>query len=203
MTRSAWWKYLWVWLVPAVLVVGNGVWLLGLRASVLGQGAQAVAQVRQKEEQVRELERVVRELSATRDRLARLRDELQRLRLEQMGSMRQRLVPFLHEVGSRAQKVGLFPERIAYAARQDSKSGLVHFTATYELNGSYEQLRTYVAELEALPQFVVIERLGLLGEDATSSTGIALQMVVGTYFSDWDRALLSQLGAREDTGADQ
>lgn len=201
MTRSAWWKYLWVWLVPATLVVANGVWLLGLRAAVLGSGAQAVAQVKQKEAQVKELERVVRELATTREKLARLREELDKLRLEQMGPMRERLVPFLTEVVLRAQKVGLFPERIAYAARQDSKSGLVHFTATYELAGSYEQLRRYMAELEAIPQFVVIERLGLRGEGASVSTDVALQMVVGTYFSDWDRALLQQLGAREESRA--
>lgn len=201
MNRSAWWKYLWVWLLPAGLVLANGFWLLALRSVVLGKGAQAVAQLKQKEAQVKELERVVQELSATRQRLSQLREELERLREQEMGAMRQRLVPFLQEVGMRAQKVGLFPERIAYAARKDSKSGLVHFTATYELTGSYEQLRRYMAELEAIPQFVVIERLGLRGESSAQSTDISLQMVVGTYFADWDQALLSQLGAQEAESA--
>lgn len=115
--------------------------------------------------------------------------------------MRERLVPFLQEVGMRAQKVALFPERIAYTARKDEKSGLVHFAATYELTGSYEQLRRYMAELESMPQFVVIERLGLRGEGSAQSTDISLQMVVGTYFSDWDEALLKQVGAQEAESA--
>lgn len=201
MNRSAWWKYLWVWLLPAGLVLANALWLFFLRAAVLGRGAEAVAQLKQKEAQVKELERVVQELSATRERLSRLREELSRLREQEMGPMRERLVPFLQEVGMRAQKVGLFPERIAYAARRDSKSGLVHFTATYELTGSYDQLRRYMAELEAIPQFVVVERLGLRGEGSSQSTDISLQMVVGTYFSDWDEALLREVGAKEAESA--
>lgn len=201
MNRSAWWKYVWVWLVPAGLVLANGLWLLVLRSAVLGRGAEAVAQLKQKEAHVKDLERMVRELSATQKRLSQLEEELSRLREQEMGPMRQRLVPFLQEVVLRAQKVGLFPERIAYAARKDSKSGLVHFTATYELSGSYEQLRRYMAELEAIPQFVVIERLGLRGEGSAQSTDISLQMVVGTYFSDWDQALLTQLGAQEAESA--
>ncbi|MGC8916409.1 MAG: type 4a pilus biogenesis protein PilO [Thermoanaerobaculum sp.] len=199
MSRSAWWKYLWVWLLPAAVVLANAVWLLGLRAAVLGKGAATVAELKDKETQVKELERAVRELSTTREKLSQLREELRRLREEEIGPMGDRLVPFLLEVGQRAQKVGLFPERIAYVARQDAKSGLVHFTATFELTGSYEQLRRYVAELEAIPQFVVIERLGLQGERGATSTGISLQMVVGTYFSDWDRALLARVGAKEET----
>ncbi|MEW5876501.1 MAG: type 4a pilus biogenesis protein PilO [Acidobacteriota bacterium] len=201
MNRSAWWKYVWVWLVPAALVLANGLWLLALRSAVLGRGAEAVAQLKQKEAHVKELERMVRELSETQKRLSQLQEELTRLREQEMGPMRQRLVPFLQEVVLRAQKVGLFPERISYAARKDSKSGLVHFTATYELTGSYEQLRRYMAELEAIPQFVVIERLGLRGEGSAQSTDISLQMVVGTYFSDWDQALLTQLGAQEASSA--
>lgn len=201
MNRSAWWKYLWVWLLPAGLVLANGFWLLALRSAVLGKGAQAVAQLKQKEAQVKELERVVHELTTAKKQLSQLREELERLRVQEMGTMRQRLVPFLQEVGLRAQKVGLFPERIAYAARKDSKSGLVHFTATYELTGSYEQLRRYMAALEAMPQFVVIERLGLRGESSAQSTDISLQMVVGTYFSDLDQALLVHVGAQEAESA--
>ncbi|MCX7895916.1 MAG: type 4a pilus biogenesis protein PilO [Thermoanaerobaculum sp.] len=197
MTRSAWWKYLWLWLLPTVLTVLNGLWLGGLRAAVLGRGAEVVARVREKEQQVKELERSVADLLATKTKLAQLREDLRLLRFEQMGSMRQRLVPFLLEVGERAQKNGLLPERISYAARQDSKSGLVHFTATYEVSGSYEQLRQYMADLEQMPQFVVIERLALRGDEQVRATDISLQMVVGTYFSDWDPALLERLGVEE------
>jgi Tfp pilus assembly protein PilO len=198
MTRSAWLKYLWTWLLPALGLLANGLWLFGLRSVVLGSGAKAVAQVQAKERQVKELEQTLRQLAATQERLSQVRQQLSRLRLEEMGSMRQNLVPFLAEVGERARKVGLFPQRIAYAAREEKKSRLVHFSATFELSGSYEQLRQYMSELENVPQFLVIERLGLRGEEVARSTDISMQMVVGTYFSDLDRQLLQKLGVQEE-----
>ena len=39
-SRSAWVRLWWVWLVPAVLVAGNAVWLLGVRSTLLGRGSQ-------------------------------------------------------------------------------------------------------------------------------------------------------------------
>jgi|YNPNPStandDraft_1061719.scaffolds.fasta_scaffold07990_6 Tfp pilus assembly protein PilO len=197
MSRSAWRKYLWVWLVPALVLLLDGLWLFGFRSTVLGRGASVVQQVREKEQQRRELERAVAQLAATKERLRALEEDLKRLRGEEMGTMRARLVPFLLEVGERTRRAGLFPERIGYSVAQDKKSGLVHFAATFELSGSYEQLRQCVRELEQAPQFLVIERLGLRGEELATRSEIALQMVVGTYFADMDRKLLAELGAEE------
>lgn len=201
MTRSAWWKYLWVWSLPAVLVVANLVWVFGLRQTLLGYGANIDEQLRKKQLEVRELEKVVSELESTKAKLAQLQQELVELREKKMGSMRERLVPFLATVGERVRKAGLFPERISYRANQDKKSGLVHFTATFEVTGSYEQLRRCIEELEQVPQFLVIERLALQGEDVPRSTDISLRMVVGTYFSDFDAELLRQVGAKEKNDA--
>ncbi len=201
MTRSAWLRYLWLWLAPTLLAAVNAAWLFSLRGLVLGKGASVVDQVRAKEQQVRELERSLRELEATHQALKQLQQQLARLRLEEMGPMREQLLPFLQAVGERTRQAGLFPERISYVAREEKKSGLVHFAATFELAGSYEQLRQCIAGLEHVPQFLVIERLGLQGEDTARSTNIAMQMVVGTYFSDLDRQLLQQLGATEEARA--
>jgi len=201
MSRSAWRKYLWVWLAPSLVLLLDGLWLFGFRSAVLGRGASVVHQVREKEQLCKELERAVAQLAATKARLQALEEELRRLRGEEIGTMRVRLVPFLLEVGERVRRAGLFPERIGYTVTRDKKSGLVHFAATFELSGSYEQLRQCVRELEQAPQFLVIERLGLRGEELATRSEIALQMVVGTYFADLDRKLLAELGAEEASSA--
>lgn len=201
MTRSAWWKYLWVWSLPGVLVIVNLLWVFVLRQTLLGRGANIDEQLREKEREVRELEKVVSELESAKAKLAQLQQELVELREREMGSMRERLVPFLTTVGERVRKTGLFPERISYSANQDKKSGLVHFTATFEITGSYQQLRQCIGELEQVPQFLVIERLAMQGDDVARSTDISLRMVVGTYFSDLDPELLRQVEAQEKADA--
>lgn len=196
-TRNPWLQLWAVWIVPALLVVANAVWLGGLRGAALGRGSMLARQVREVEEQVSTLERQKRTLSETRQAVDDLDRRLSALRDGQLGSMRQRLVPFLVDVVQRGSEAGLAPKRIGYQARDDEKSGLVHFSATYELEGSYEKIRQYIGLLEASPQFVVVERLELRGVEDASALEIKVRLGVGTYFFDRDSELMRQLGVGE------
>ncbi len=192
--RNAWLQFWPAWAIPAVLVVANAVWLGGVRGAVLGRGSLLSRQVREAEEQVRRLERQLESLEAAKRESDALRQRLTGLREERLGSMSSRLVPFLVDVVRRAGDAGLASERIAYQVRPDEGSGLVYFSATYELQGSYEQIRNYIGLLEASPQFVVIERLELRGVEDASALTVTVRLGVGTYFYDLDRALLARLG---------
>lgn len=192
------WLHLWaVWTVPGVLVIANALWLGGLRGAVLGRGSILARQVREAEEQVVALEKQTLALNETRLAVDELSVRLSALRDGQLGSMRQRLVPFLVDVVQRASEAGLASERIGYQARDDEESGLVYFSATYELEGSYEKIRRYIGLLEASPHFVVIEKLELRGLEDASALEIKVRLGVGTYFYDRDRELMQQLGVGE------
>jgi len=195
--RSPWLRYWVAWAVPGLVTLLNFVWLAGMRSALLGRGSYLARQVSQTEEQVRRLEGQRASLSETRDSLAALRGRLNDLREKQLGSMSDRLVPFLVDVVKRAADAGLASERIGYQASVDNKSGLVLFTAAYELNGTYERIRQCVHLLEASPQMVVIERLDLKGQEDASSLDVSVRMTVGTYFFDLDRELMEKLGVTE------
>jgi len=195
--RSPWLRFWVAWAVPGLVTVLNIVWLAGMRSTLLGRGSYLTRQVNEAEEQVRRLEGQVASLSETRESLAALRGQFSDLREKQLGSMGGRLVPFLADVVKRAADAGLASERISYQASVDNKSGLVLFSAGYELNGSYEQIRQYVHLLEASPQLVVIERMDLKGQEDASSLEISVRMTVGTYFFDVDRELMKKLGVTE------
>jgi Tfp pilus assembly protein PilO len=200
--RSAWLKLWYVWVPPALLLLVNVVWLAGLRGTVLGRGLLLAGQVSDVRAEVRKLEVQLQHLEGTDKSLGELQANLDELRGQRLASMRERLVPFLTDVVRRTQEAGLQPERITYAAEKQGKSGLVHFTASFGVKGSYEQIRRCVFLLESSPQFVLLGSLGLRGDESTSSLDVAVQLSVGTYFSDLDERLLKQLGVNEVAGGE-
>ncbi len=190
------WFALWpVWAVPAVLVVANGLWLGGVRGALVGRSSLLARQVRDAEATVARLEREAATLEEARRASGELEERLAALRGGAIGSMKARLVPFLKDVVERGQEAGLANERISYQVRSDEDTGLTYFAATYELEGTYEAIRTYIGLLERSPQFVVIDRLDLRGTDDASALTVKVRLTVGTYFFDLDRELLATLDA--------
>jgi hypothetical protein len=195
--RSAWWQRWYLWVVPLFVVVLNGVWLLGLRGAVLGRGSLLATQAERLQADVSRLRAHDARLQHTHKALGTLQDDLVRLRGKELGSMQARLVPFLLDVVRRAEEAGLQPERISYRASTEKKSGLIHFAATYGVSGTYEQVRRCINLLETSPQFVLIERLALRGDETASSLDVGVQVTVGTYFSEMDEHLMKNLGVTE------
>ncbi len=195
--RSPWLKLWYLWVPPAVVILLNVLWLAGMRGAVLGRGSLLAGQVNEAQGEVKRLEAQLQQLERTTKELADLQANLDTLREKRLASMRDRLVPFITDVVRRVQEAGLQAERIGYAANRDEKSGLVYFTAAFGVKGSYEQIRRCVFLLESSPQFVLLENLGLRGDDTAASLNVGVQLTVGTYFSDLDERLLQQLGVSE------
>ncbi len=198
--RGAWLKLWYLWVPPAVVVLLNVVWLAGLRGALLGRGSLLAGQVSNVQADVRRLEAQLQQLQRTAGGLGDLQENLDALRQQRLAAMRDRLVPFITDVVRCAQEAGLQPEKIGYTATRDDKSGLVYFTASFGVKGSYEQIRRCVYLLESSPQFVLLEALSLRGDESASSLDVGVQLTIGTYFSDLDERLLKQLGVNEVAG---
>jgi hypothetical protein len=199
---SAWGRLWFVWVIPALLVIANVVWLAGLRGAVIGQGTWLAQRVAASEEEVQRLEQQQRALAGARSAVEELRSRLDDLRARRLGAMRERLVPFLLDVVERTQRAGLQPERINYTAKADEKSGFVQFTAVYSLTGPYPAIRTCIYLLEESPQLAIIERLALRGDEHLTSVDVGVQLTVSTYFTDMDRALMAEFGVEEVAGGE-
>ena len=195
--RSPWLKLWYLWVPAAVVILLNVLWLAGMRGALLGRGSLLAGQVSETQAEVKRLETQLQQLERTTKELSDLQANLDALREKRLASMRERLVPFITDVVRRVQEAGLQAERIGYAAIRDEKSGLVYFTATFGVKGGYEQIRRCVFLLESSPQFVLLENLGLRGDDSAASLNVGVQLTVGTYFSDLDERLLQQLGVSE------
>ena len=195
--RAAWWLLWPVWVVPALLLVVNLAWLGWLRGAIVGRGSVLAREVAALREAVGTLEAQQLQLVEAEQKLATLTERLEGMRGRQLGPMRERLVPFLTDVVARAEQAGLKPERIGYAVREEEKSGLVHFTATYQLKGPYDNVRRCVWLLETSPHFVVIESISLRAPEDASTLDLDAQLTLATFFSDIDRAELAKLETGE------
>jgi len=195
--RSAWVRLWWAWAVPALLLLLNAVWLVGLRATVLGRGSVLAKQRATAAEEVASLTAQRDRLLGSRDALGTLERDLGTLRRDRLGSMRERLVSFLVDIAKRTHGAGLRAERISYRVEPDAKTGMVHFTAIFGVRGTYERVRRCVNLLESSQQFVVVERIAVRTEDAVGSLDVDVQLTVGTYFVDADTGMLRQLGIED------
>ena len=191
--RAAWWLLWPVWLVPALLLVVNVAWLGWLRGAIVGRGSLLARDVEELRQAVRRLEAQQQELTTAEQQLETLTGRLASVRGNQLGPMRERLVPFLEDVVERSGQAGLRPERIGYGVREEEKTGLVQFTASYQLKGPYESLRRCIWLLETSPQFVVIEGISLRAPEDASTLEVDAQLTVATFFSDADAAELAKL----------
>ena len=195
------WLRLWyLWAPAALLLTANVVWLAGVRGKLLGRGSALAQQVAGAQANVAKLENQQRQLERVSRTLAELRGNISALRKQQMAPMRERLIPFLTDVFQRAEGAGLHPDRIAYTVKREKKSGLVYFSAHFDVKGSYEQIRRCVFALESSPQFLLLEGLTLRGADAAASLDVGVNLGVGTYFADVDEGLMQQLGVKEVAG---
>ncbi len=199
---SAWGRLWFVWVIPALLVIANVVWLAGLRGAVIGQGTWLAQKVAASEDEVQRLEQHRQALAGASRAVEELRTALDDLRSRRLGGMKERLVPFLLDVVERTQRAGLQPERINYTARADDKTGFVQFTAVYSLTGPYENIRRCIYLLEESPQLAIIERLALRGDEHLTSLDVGVQLTVSTYFTDMDRGLMAEFGVEEVAGGE-
>jgi hypothetical protein len=200
--RGAWLRLWYLWMPAAVLVLLNVIWLAGLRGSVVGRGSILTKQVTDLEVEVNRLEGHSRELEHQTRALAELQKNLDTLRRDRLAPMHSRLVPFLSDLVKRVREAGLNLDRLSYSASRQEKSGLVYFVASFGVKGNYEQLRRCVFLLETSPQFVLVDRLSLRGDESASSLDVGIQLAVGTYFSDIDERLMKELGVKEVTGGE-
>lgn len=202
-SRGVWLRYWYLWAMPALVVIVNGVWLFWMQGQFLGGGTLLEHRAEQLEKAVAALQTDKKHMQRSLNDLRTLQVALTGLRDTQLATMRQRLIPFLVDVVKRAQEAGLAVERVGYSLKKDDKSGLVFFTASYNVKGTYEQIRRCVFLIETSPQFIILDTVSLHGQEGPTSLEVSVQLSMGTYFSDIDPDVLSKIDLKEIPSGEQ
>ncbi len=198
----AWRRMAPVW-VPAVLFFLANVVVLGwLSGSTVGREAQVRAEVDRLEAEVQRLERLQRQARQERQAVEALHRDMTVLYGQVLGSLRDRLTPILREVGEAAHSAGLRPEKFAYSAKEVKRLNLFEFTVTFSVEARYAAVVKLLEHIRNSPEFLIVDRLSLAGEEDSTTDVLRLGIRVKTYVAEADESLLEALRAGALSGGE-
>ncbi len=182
-----------VWL-PAVMVCIGAAALYAWQTSESGgRRAQVRGQIDGLEAELARLDGLLKATSADRDRVAELERQFSLLYADVFGDLNDRLTDILRAVGSATRNAGLLPARFTYSANDDRGTGFIRFGVQFSVVGEYRQIRQMLAELQASPEFLVVEKLSLSGDEDPVSRELSMTVSIATYLAEADPQQLRRL----------
>lgn len=189
MTVEVWRRRLGVWLPALLFLVLNVLALLFFRLNYAGESAGLERRVLDKETQLAQLigERELLEQQVEQAELNQARiEELYRGRL---ATRRQRVTQITDEVKNLARQAGLSPQALNYPEEPIGEFDLVERSFVFTVEGTYQQLRTFINFLELSPSFLILKEVEL-SPGVSGASQLRINLKLATLFSEEEAAPL-------------
>jgi Tfp pilus assembly protein PilO len=199
-----WKRLVAVWL-PAVMVCIAAVALYVWQTSESGgRRAQVRSQIDGLEAELARLDGLLEATSTDRERVAELERQFSILFADVFGDLNDRLTDILRAVGSAARNAGLLPNSFAYSSDEDRGTRFIRFGVKFSVEGEYGQIRQMLAELQASPEFLVVQNLSLSGDEDPVNRDLSITVSIATYLAEADAQQLRRLtgGIAHPAGGD-
>lgn len=178
---AIWRRRLAVWVPALVFFAANLALFSTYRLVYAGRVESLRGTLEERQERQAELGERSQELTrrVARARASRLgMDELYR---ERLSTQRGRFTAVTAEIRDLARRAGLEPSAMTYPTEEIEGYGLTKRYFTFNVQGTYVELRRFVNFLELTPSFVTLEEVTLAGGEG-AQLGIRLQL--STLFAD-------------------
>jgi Tfp pilus assembly protein PilO len=86
------------------------------------------------------------------------------------------------ELQTLAEDAGLDLNQVSYKAEQEKGSGLLRYTLTFTVVGSYRDIKQFVHALEQSSRLIILRKIGLQGAGEDGATDVRLQLSLETFF---------------------
>ena len=199
-----WKRLLAVWL-PAVMACVAAMALYVWQTSESGgRRAQVRSQIEGLETEIARLDGLLMATTTDRDRVAELERQFSHLYADVFGDLNDRLTDILRAVGSATRNAGLLPDSFSYSADEERGTGFIRFGVQFSVEGEYGQIRQMLAELQASPEFLVVQNLSLSGDEDPVSRDLGITVSIATYLAEADEQQLRRLtgGIKGAAGGD-
>ena len=199
-----WKRLLAVWL-PAVMACVAAMALYVWQTSESGgRRAQVRSQIEGLETEIARLDGLLMATTTDRDRVAELERQFSHLYADVFGDLNDRLTDILRAVGSATRNAGLLPDSFSYSADEERGTGFIRFGVQFSVDGEYGQIRQMLAELQASPEFLVVQNLSLSGDEDPVSRDLGITVSIATYLAEADEQQLRRLtgGIKGAAGGD-
>lgn len=174
-----WRRRLGVWLPALVFFLVNLAFFSAYRLVYAGRVESLRGSLEQREERLGEIQERSRTLTrkVARTRSAHLR--MEELYRERLATERRRFTAVTAEIRDLARRSGLEPAAISYPTEEIEDYGLVKRYFTFNVEGTYADLRRFVNFLELTPSFVTLEEVSLSGGEGPR---LGIRLSLSTLF---------------------
>ena len=181
---ESWRRHLWLWLVPAGFCVLNLLGFALYRSAFAGKVERLESQYQNGLDQrdaMRDEQVVIEDFLS---RLEAHREETDGLYSEYFQTEARRFTRVIQEVKQLARQAGLQPASLSYPRKDFSAFDLVQRNISFNVEGTYDQLRKFMNFLEITDQFVTLESVSL-GESGSSRRNptLGINLVLSTMFA--------------------
>jgi Tfp pilus assembly protein PilO len=175
---EAWRRLLWLWSLPLAFCILNLLVFTFYHSFYAGEVERLDLLYRQGETDLAALETESREIEEFLARIDDQQDHIHSLYDSHFQTQSQRFLKAIREVERLATEAGLRPTAWSYP--QSEAGGLVQRRILFSVQGTYQQLRTFVNFLELTDQFLTLDGV-TLSESGTNTLGI--QLALSTVFT--------------------
>ncbi len=182
---EAWRRRLRLWTVPLVFCALNAAAAVIYQTSFAGNVEVLQSLVASASEELAELEAERQESLAFLERIEARRAAMRELYEEHFSTEAERFTTMIREAKRLARQADLAPTSFSYPEQAIGDGELVERRVVFAVQGTYEQLRTFINFLELTDQFLTLERVGLSGSEGRGrSQVLSIRLELSTIFVD-------------------
>ena len=182
---EAWRRRLQLWTIPLVFCLLNLAGVMIYRASFAGDVEARQQRVERASQKLAELEAERQTSIEFLESLDRRREAMKLLYEQHFVTESERLTAVIKEAKNLAREAGLKPKTITYPETPLGDWNLIQKQIVFPVEGTYDQLRTFMNFLELTEQFLTLERVSLgEGRDEGQNPILSIQLELSTIFVD-------------------
>jgi len=181
-----WRRLLWAWVPAVVLFFAMIAVFVWQTSDSLGREAQLRDGVQELEASLLRLENVELDLELDRTSATALDEEMRYVYEDVFGNLDERLIDILQTIEDATRGAGLLPVSFSYAVKPNKRSGILRFGIGFSVTGRYEQVRQMIGNIQASPEFLIIESVGFSGEQQATTRDIRITVKLATVLATAD-----------------
>ncbi len=193
-----WRQRLWVWLPALLFFLANAAAFSVYRLGYAGDVRTLEREIERSNEDLAPLRTERTELEQRIRRARTSQEQMAALYADRFSTRSRRLTGITAEVKTMAQTAGLEPREFNYPEEEIEDYDLVKRSFIFTVQGSYGELRRFIALLEKSPSYITLEGASLSGQSAGSEE-LQISLTLSTLFAK--EAAPSAVGAVDAAAA--
>lgn len=174
-----WRRRLVLWLPPLLFFALNLAFFSTYRLVYADRMEAKRDDLEERQERLASLERQAQELSHRVATARSSRERMEVLYRDRLSTERNRFTAVTSEVRELARRAGLDPAAMSYPSEEIEDYGLRNRYFTFNVEGTYVELRQFINLLELTPSFITLEQVRLSDDEGAR---LKIQLTLSTLF---------------------